>query len=118
MNITKRILTVLFCGGVLFSGVLFGAAGSNTSDDEAIGSFKLADTIVYDHFEGLEESIVDPQTALVERFGAELANEIMNAGPDDLIMFDMVNGDVKVVHGSPERPVAESTEACAPEGRT
>ena len=82
------------------------------------GSSKLADTIVYEGYENSEGLPGDPLSALTEQFGAELANEIMSAGPNDLIMLDYVDGgvEVSVVPGSSDYPAVESTEPFVPEG--
>lgn len=114
----KRVFGMICCGILMLSGALFWASASNASDDEMAGSSKLADTIVYEGYENLERSTVDPLSALTEQLGAELANEIINAGPDDLIMLDFVNGgvEVSVVPGSSDYPAVESTEPFIPEG--
>lgn len=114
----KRIFGMICCGILMLSGALFWASASNTSDDEMAGSSKLADTIVYEGYENSEGLPVDPLSALTEQFGAELANEIMSAGPNDLIMFDYVDGgvEVSVVPGSSDYPAVESTEPFVPEG--
>lgn len=114
----KRVFGMICCGILMLSGALFWASASNASDDEMAGSSKLADTIVYEGYENLERSTVDPLSALTEQLGAELANEIINAGPDDLIMLDFVNGgvEVSVVPGSSDYPAVESTEPFVPEG--
>lgn len=114
----KRVFGMICCGILMLSGALFWASASNASDDEMAGSSKLADTIVYEGYENLERSTVDPLSALTEQFGAELANEIMSAGPNDLIMFDYVDGgvEVSVVPGSSDYPAVESTEPFVPEG--
>lgn len=114
----KRAFGMICCGILMLSGALFWASASNASDDEMAGSSKLADTIVYEGYENLERSTVDPLSALTEQLGAELANEIINAGPDDLIMLDFVNGgvEVSVVPGSSDYPAVESTEPFIPEG--
>lgn len=114
----KRAFGMICCGILVLSGALFWASASNASDDEMAGSSKLADTIVYEGYENLERSTVDPLSALTEQLGAELANEIINAGPDDLIMLDFVNGgvEVSVVPGSSDYPAVESTEPFVPEG--
>ena len=102
----------------MLSGLIFGANASNVSNDETKGSSKLVDTIVYEGYENSEGLPVDPLSALTEQLGAELANEIINAGPDDLIMLDFVNGgvEVSVVPGSSDYPAVESTEPFVPEG--
>lgn len=114
----KRVFGMICCGILMLSGALFWASASNTSDDEMAGSSKLADTIVYEGYENSEGLPVDPLSALTEQFGAELANEIINAGPDDLIMLDFVDGgvEVSVVPGSSDYPAVESTEPFIPEG--
>lgn len=114
----KRIFGMICCGILMLSGALFWASASNTSDDEMAGSSKLADTIVYEGYENSEGLPGDPLSALTEQLGAELANEIINAGPDDLIMLDFVDGgvEVSVVPGSSDYPAVESTEPFVPEG--
>lgn len=114
----KRVFGMICCGILMLSGALFWASASNTSDDEMAGSSKLADTIVYEGYENSEGLPGDPLSALTEQFGAELANEIMSAGPNDLIMFDYVDGgvEVSVVPGSSDYPAVESTEPFVPEG--
>ena len=114
----KRVFGMICCGILMLSGALFWASASNVSDNEMAGSSKLTDTIVYEGYENLERSTVDPLSALTEQFGAELANEIMSAGPNDLIMFDYVDGgvEVSVVPGSSDYPAVESTEPFVPEG--
>lgn len=114
----KRVFGMICCGILMLSGALFWASAPNTSDDEMAGSSKLADTIVYEGYENSEGLPVDPLSALTEQLGAELANEIINAGPDDLIMLDFVNGgvEVSVVPGSSDYPAVESTEPFVPEG--
>ena len=114
----KRVFGMICCGILMLSGALFWASASNTSDDEMAGSSKLADTIVYEGYENSEGLPVDPLSALTEQLGAELANEIINAGPDDLIMLDYVDGgvEVSVVPGSSDYPAVESTEPFVPEG--
>ena len=114
----KRVFGMICCGILMLSGALFWASASNTSDDEMAGSSKLADTIVYEGYENSEGLPVDPLSALTEQLGAELANEIINAGPDDLIMLDFVDGgvEVSVVPGSSDYPAVESTEPFVPEG--
>ena len=114
----KRAFGMICCGILMLSGALFWASASNASDNEMAGSSKLTDTIIYEGYENLERSTVDPLSALTEQFGAELANEIINAGPDDLIMLDFVNGgvEVSVVPGSSDYPAVESTEPFVPEG--
>ena len=114
----KRVFGMICCGILMLSGALFWASASNTSDDEMAGSSKLADTIVYEGYENSEGLPGDPLSALTEQFGAELANEIMSAGPNDLIMFDSVDGgvEVSVVPGSSDYPAVESTEPFVPEG--
>lgn len=114
----KRVFGMICCGILMLSGALFWASASNTSDDEMAGSSKLADTIVYEGYENSEGLPGDPLSALTEQFGAELANEIMSAGPNDLIMFDYVDGgvEVSVVPGSSDYPAVESTEPFIPEG--
>lgn len=114
----KRVFGMICCGILMLSGALFWASASNTSDDEMAGSSKLADTIVYEGYENSEGLPVDPLSALTEQFGAELANEIMSAGPNDLIMLDYVDGgvEVSVVPGSSDYPAVESTEPFIPEG--
>ncbi len=114
----KRVFGMICCGILMLSGALFWASASNTSDDEMAGSSKLADTIVYEGYENSEGLPGDPLSALTEQFGAELANEIMSAGPNDLIMLDYVDGgvEVSVVPGSSDYPAVESTEPFVPEG--
>ena len=114
----KRVFGMICCGILMLSGALFWASASNTSDDEMAGSSKLADTIVYEGYENSEGLPVDPLSALTEQFGAELANEIMSAGPNDLILLDYVDGgvEVSVVPGSSDYPAVESTEPFVPEG--
>ena len=114
----KRAFGMICCGILMLSGALFWASASNASDNEMAGSSKLTDTIIYEGYENLERSTVDPLSALTEQFGAELANEIMSAGPNDLIMLDFVNGgvEVSVVPGSSDYPAVESTEPFVPEG--
>lgn len=114
----KRVFGMICCGILMLSGALFWASALNTSDDEMAGSSKLADTIVYEGYENSEGLPVDPLSALTEQLGAELANEIINAGPDDLIMLDFVDGgvEVSVVPGSSDYPAVESTEPFVPEG--
>ena len=114
----KRAFGMICCGILMLSGALFWASASNASDNEMAGSSKLTDTIIYEGYENLERSTVDPLSALTEQFGAELANEIMSAGPNDLIMLDFVNGgvEVSVVPGSSDYPAGESTEPFVPEG--
>ena len=114
----KRVFGMICCGILMLSGALFWASASNTSDDEMAGSSKLADTIVYEGYENSEGLPGDPLSALTEQFGAELANEIMSAGPNDLIMLDYVDGgvEVSVVPGSSDYPAVESTEPFIPEG--
>lgn len=114
----KRAFGMICCGILMLSGALFWASASNASDNEMAGSSKLTDTIIYEGYENLERSTVDPLSALTEQFGAELANEIMSAGPNDLIMFDYVDGgvEVSVVPGSSDYPAVESTEPFVPEG--
>lgn len=114
----KRVFGMICCGILMLSGALFWASASNTSDDEMAGSSKLADTIVYEGYENSEGLPGDPLSALTEQLGAELANEIINAGPDDLIMLDFVDGgvEVSVVPGSSDYPAVESTEPFIPEG--
>lgn len=114
----KRVFGMICCGILMLSGALFWASASNTSDDEMAGSSKLADTIVYEGYENSEGLPGDPLSALTEQLGAELANEIINAGPDDLIMLDFVDGgvEVSVVPGSSDYPAVESTEPFVPEG--
>lgn len=106
----RRIFCITCCGIFMLSGALLGA---NAHMNETESSSKLVDAIVYDD---AGEPFGDPKGALKETFGAELAEEIMNAGPDDLIMFDFVNGSVEVVHCSSEYSAVESTEAFIPEG--
>ena len=114
----KRVFGMICCGILMLSGALFWASASNASDNEMAGSSKLADTIVYEGYENSEGLPVDPLSALTEQLGAELANEIINAGPDDLIMLDFVDGgvEVSVVPGSSDYPAVESTEPFVPEG--
>ena len=114
----KRAFGMICCGILMLSGALFWASASNASDNEMAGSSKLTDTIIYEGYENLERSTVDPLSALTEQLGAELANEIINAGPDDLIMLDFVNGgvEVSVAPGSSDYPAVESTEPFVPEG--
>ena len=114
----RRFWGIAFCGILVLSGLIFGANASNMSNDETKGSSKLADTIVYEGYENSEGLPGDPLSALTEQFGAELANEIMSAGPNDLIMFDYVDGgvEVSVVPGSSDYPAVESTEPFVPEG--
>lgn len=109
----KRIVSMVCCGIIMLSCTLVWANASNTSDDEVMDSSKLSDAIVYDDFKG---PLVDPKIALEETFGEELANEILNAGPDDLIMFDLVNESAEVVHCPSTYSAVESTEAFIPEG--
>lgn len=114
----RRFWGIACCGILVLSGLIFGANASNMSNDETKGSSKLADTIVYEGYENSEGLPGDPLSALTEQFGAELANEIMSAGPNDLIMFDYVDGgvEVSVVPGSSDYPAVESTEPFVPEG--
>ncbi len=106
----KYFLCITCCGTLMLSGVLFGV---NAYTSETVSSSKLADAIIYSDS---KEPFVDPKNALKETFGEELADEILNAGSDDLILFDLVNGDVEVVHCSPEYSAVENTEAFIPEG--
>lgn len=106
----KRVFSLVCCGILVLSGALFGAKAYM---NEAVSSSKLVDAMIYYDF---EEPFADPEIALRENFGDELADEIINAGPDGLIMFDLVGGGVEVVHCSSEYSVAESTEAFIPEG--
>ena len=78
----RRFWGIACCGILVLSGLIFGANASNMSNDETKGSSKLADTIVYEGYENSEGLPVDPLSALTEQFGAELANEIMSAGPN------------------------------------
>lgn len=106
----KRIFSITCCGIFMLSVTLFGASAYIR---EAVSSSKLVDTMIYDDLKG---PFVDPKIALKETFGEELADEILNAGSDDLIMFDLVNGSVEITHCSSEYSVVESTEAFIPEG--
>lgn len=105
----KRILHVILCGVVTFSGILF---FTSAYTDKTETSSNLLNSMFYEDF---EESSSNSEAAMRRTFGNELADAILNSELDGQVIFDLVNGDVKVLDCLPQYSV-ESTEAFIPDG--
>lgn len=110
----KRALSIVICGALALSGVIFGVGAYNgevAHDEDMLDLVKDASDL-YASWETPEES----RARLIEEVGEELAEEILST-PDGCTYYDLVNGTVEVVTIDPSYPEVTSTEPYIPEGR-